>query len=105
MRNTQLNKLFNALFAALKYRSVNFIKTHVLVMLKKSSCLRVALIIQIRVYTTSLNDVFQVEVGLSVPDQIDFFDAQFCCILALPLPITVGSVEEYARALRKQAQK
>ena len=100
-----MNKLIDALSAALQNGSIHFVERDMLVRFKKSPRLCTPLVIEVGVHTTSLNDVFQVEVGLSMPDQIDFFDAQFSCILALPLPITVGSVEEYARALRKQAQK
>jgi 1,4-dihydroxy-2-naphthoyl-CoA hydrolase len=46
--------------------------------------LRFSFFIQVSIHATPLNNIFQVVIGLSMPDQIDFFDAQFSFILPLP---------------------
>jgi 1,4-dihydroxy-2-naphthoyl-CoA hydrolase len=86
VRNAESKKLLYGLFAPLERRGIHFVEGNILVLLEKKPGLRPSAIVEIRVNPATLHDVLQVEIRLPVSYQIDFFDAQFCCILALPLP-------------------
>src|SRR5690606_23536309 len=75
--NTHIHKLLNRLLAAFKCRCVDFIEWNVAVFIKKSRGLSAPFLVEISIHTASLDNILQVVVGLPMPDQIDFFDAQF----------------------------
>ena len=50
---------------------------HVLIGFKESMCLRATPIVETAVYPTALNNVIQVKISLTVPDNVYFFTAQY----------------------------
>lgn len=81
---TPVDKLLNGLVAASKGGCINVIEADVLIRRKKGRSLLAAIVIQIRINTTSLHDASKVEIGLAMTYKVNFFGDQFCAILGPP---------------------
>lgn len=84
MRNTPVNELLHRLFASPQSGGVNLVKRNMLVRCKKRLCLTLPQRIEISVHSTALYNIFEVEIGLAVTYEVNFFGDQFCAILAPP---------------------
>ncbi len=77
----QVQKILDRFLSPFKGGGVDLIKLNVLVILKKSFRLRLAALIQAAIHAAALNNVLEVEIGLPVADDVDFFAVQFSIIL------------------------
>lgn len=84
MWNSTVDKLLYRLLASAQGRGVDVVEGNVLVGVVKSFRLPAAVIIQVSVHTTPLNNTSHVEIGLTVTYKVNFFGDQFSAILGPP---------------------
>ena len=82
MRDTEIDKLLNGLLTSFYGRGVYLVELNMPVGIKKSPGLIPSRFIEIGIHSASLNDAAEVEIGLPVTYQVNFFGDQFYVILA-----------------------
>lgn len=97
MRNSAVDKILNGLLAPLQRRGVYPVKRNILVGVKECARLPSSKIVQVGVHPASLDNILQVEIGLTMPYKVNFFDDQFLSYF--------GAASRPMKGLDKAAQK